>query len=143
MRCLQHCVSTDPFRTCQAIVIEVTDRPLGKPQVPLENPLHHARADAELPADLEDAVTLRPQLQYSRLHHRRDAAASQLRSLGSGTCEASVNSLANDPPLELTEYAEHLKHRFARGRGRVEALLVKEQTAPLFMKALENTEQVG
>ena len=108
-----------------------------------ENALHDAGTDAERSADFEDAVSLGPQLQYSRLHRRRDAAASQLRSLGSGTCEASVNSLANDPALELSEHAEHLKHRFARGRRRVESLLVKKQTDPLFMKALENTEQVG
>jgi hypothetical protein len=38
------------------------------PQLLLENALHHARADAQLPADLEDAVTAGLQFENSRLH---------------------------------------------------------------------------
>src|SRR5712671_7321887 len=41
---------------------------LSLPRLLLENPLNNAGADAELSADLEDAITVSPQLQYFRLH---------------------------------------------------------------------------
>src|SRR5258706_14321032 len=45
-----------------------------------ENTLHHARADAELPADLEDPVPTGPQFQYSRFNSRLDATPPGFRS---------------------------------------------------------------
>jgi hypothetical protein len=39
-----------------------------QPRLLLENSLHDAGADAELLADLENAITVGPQLYYSRLH---------------------------------------------------------------------------
>jgi hypothetical protein len=38
----------------------------------LKNSLHDAGADAELLADIEDAITFGPQLQYSRLDRWRN-----------------------------------------------------------------------
>src|SRR5258705_12249525 len=40
---------------------------LSLPRLLLENPLNNAGADAELSADLEDAVSVGSQLQYARL----------------------------------------------------------------------------
>jgi hypothetical protein len=45
----------------------------------LENALHHARADAELAADLEDAVTAGLQFQYSRFNSWLDATRPAFR----------------------------------------------------------------
>jgi hypothetical protein len=42
------------------------------PRLLLENPLHNAGADAELSADLENAVTVGPQFSYLRFHGRLD-----------------------------------------------------------------------
>ena len=44
--------------------------------------------------------------------------------------------------LELCKDAEHLKHRLARGRRRIEPLLVKEKTDSLFMEALKYAEEI-
>jgi hypothetical protein len=41
---------------------------LGLSRRLLENPLHHARTDAELPADLENTVTADLQFEYACLH---------------------------------------------------------------------------
>ena len=116
---------------------------LSLPRLLLENPLNNAGADAELSADLEDAITVSPQLQYFRLHRGPNSTAAQLCAVRPGASKPSIDPLPNDSPLKLSEHAEHLKHRFARGGRGVESLLVKEQTYTLFMKALENAEQVG
>jgi len=60
-----------------------------------------------------------------------------------GAGEPRVDSLANYASLELGENAKHLKHRLARGRRGIKSLLVKKQTDTLFMKSLEDAEQVG
>jgi len=96
------------------------------PRLLLENSLHDARANTELPADFEDAITGGPQLQDTRFHRWLDSPAAQLRAIRPGACEPSIYPFSNDPPLELSEYAEHLKHRFARGRRSIKSLLVKE-----------------
>src|SRR5713101_7975891 len=108
-----------------------------------KNPLHHARADTELSADLEDAITISPQLQYFRLHRGPNSTAAQLCAVRPRASKTRVYSFANDPTLELGKHAKHLKHRFARCRRSIESLLVEEQTDALVMKALEYAEQVG
>jgi hypothetical protein len=62
-------------RTCAALACPIVQRPdrcrciLSRwPRLLLENALHHTRADAELPADLEDAVTAGLQFKNSRFH---------------------------------------------------------------------------
>ena len=69
----------------------------------------------------------------------RGAVLISLRSTG----EPCIHSFPNDAPLELGEYTEHLEHRFARGRRGIKSLLVKKQTDTLFMKSLEDAQQVG
>src|SRR5229473_4292413 len=98
-----------------------------------KNPLYHAGADTELSADLEDAITVSPQLQYFRLHRGPNSTAAQLCAVRPGASKPSIDPLPNDPPLKLSEHAEHLKHRFARGGRGIEPLLMKEQTDTLFM----------
>ncbi len=61
----------------------------------------------------------------------------------SGASKPSIDSFPNDSPLELGEYTKHLKHRLARARRSIESLLVKEQSDTLFVKSLEDAEQVG
>jgi hypothetical protein len=109
----------------------------------LENSLDNASADAELPADLEDAVTIRPKFKYSRLYRRFDPTPAQLSTVCPCASETCVHPFPNDPTLELCEHAQHLKHRLAGGRRTIESLLVKEQADSLFMKALEYAEQVS
>jgi hypothetical protein len=43
-----------------------------------------------------------------------------------GASKAGVDSLPDDAPLELRKYTQHLKHCLARGRRRIEPLLMKE-----------------
>jgi hypothetical protein len=91
-----------------------------------ENALHDAGTDAERSADFEYAVSIGPQLQYSRLDRRLDPTAPQFGAVRFGARQPSIYPFSNDPSLELSKHAEHLKHRFARGRRRIESLLVKE-----------------
>jgi hypothetical protein len=51
---------------------------VGKPQLLLENPLHHGDTDAELLTDLEDAVTAGLQFENSRLHSGLDPTPAEL-----------------------------------------------------------------
>ena len=46
--------------------------------------------------------------------------------------QAHVDPLSDDAPLELSEHSQHLKHGFARGRRRVETLLMGEKDLRLF-----------
>ena len=111
-------------------------RRLRSPRHLFENALHDAGADAELPAYLKNAVTIGSQFEYSRLYRRLNPTPARLRTVRPSAREPSIDSFSNDPSLELRKYAEHLKHRLARGRRRIEPLLVKEQTDTLFMEAL-------
>jgi hypothetical protein len=81
-----------------------------------ENALHDAGADAELPAYLENAVTIGSQFEYSRLYRRLNPTPAQLRTVRPSAREPGIDSFSNDPSLELCKHAEHLKHRLARGR---------------------------
>ena len=97
------------------------------PRLLFENPLHHAGADAERSADLENAVSVGSQLQYPRFDRRLNPAPAQLRTFRPSASKTRVYSFANDPTLELGKHAKHLKHRFARSRRSIESLLVEEQ----------------
>jgi hypothetical protein len=48
------------------------------PRLLLENTLHHARADAELASDLEDAVAVGFQFENSRFHSGLNATPAEL-----------------------------------------------------------------
>ena len=113
------------------------------PRLLLENPLHDAGADAELPTDFQDAVTVGPQLQYSRFNRGLNPSAPQLHAVGARASKPSINPFTNDPPLELCEHAKHLKHRLARGGGGIEPLLVQEQIDLLLLQLLQDVEQIG
>src|SRR3979409_1041297 len=115
----------------------------GGPRLLLENSLHNASANAELPTDLEDAVTIRPKFEYRRLHRRFDPTAAQLSTACPCASETCVHPFPNDPTLELGKHAKHLKHGLSGGGRSIESLLVKKQTDILFMKSLEDAEQVG
>src|SRR6267378_4131918 len=106
------------------------------PRFLFKNPLHHAGADTQLSADLEDAISVGSQLQYARLDRGLNPTPAQLCTFRPSASKARVYSFANDPTLKLGKHAKHLKHRFARSRGSVEPLLVKEQTDALVMNAL-------
>jgi hypothetical protein len=115
----------------------------GWPRLLLKNSLHDASADAELLANLEDAITIGSKLKYARLHRRLNPTPAQFRAVCLSASETGVYPFPNDPPLELGEYAKHLKHRLARGRRSIESLLVKEQANTLFVEPLEYAEQIG
>src|ERR1700704_3022044 len=104
-------------RTCAALaypIVECPDRcrciPSRWPRLLLENALHHTRADAELPADLEDPVTAGLQFQNSRLHRGLDPTPAELGPIRPRPRQTGVDPLSNDPSLELRKYAQHLKH---------------------------------
>ena len=109
----------------------------------LENTLHHARADTELPADLEDPVPAGPQFQYSGFNSGLDATPPEFRSFRPSAGETGIDPLSNNPPLKLGKYTQHLKHRLAGSRRSIESLLMKEKADSLFMEALEYAEQIG
>ena len=81
----------------------------------LKNTLHHARADAELAADLENPIPAGLQFQYSRFNSRLDATAPEFRSFRPGARQTGIDPLSNNPPLKLSKYTQHLKHRLAGG----------------------------
>jgi hypothetical protein len=87
----------------------------------LENPPHDTGADAELPADLEDAVAAGPQFQYSRFNRRLDATPPEFRSFRHGARETGIDPLSDNFPLKLSKYTQHLKHRLAGGRRTIES----------------------
>src|SRR5258705_1964523 len=116
---------------------------LRLPRFLFKNPLHHAGADTQLSADLEDAITVSPQLQNFRLDRGLNPTPTQLCTFRPSASKPSIDPLPNDSPLELGKHAKHLKHRFASSRRSIESLLVEEQTDALVMKALEYAEQVG
>ena len=105
-----------------------------------KNSLHHAGADAEFSADLENAVAVCSQLQYACLDRGLNSAAPELCAIRPSASKTSIDSFSNDPSLELSEYAKHLKHGFARGGRSIESLLVQKQTDALFVEALEYAE---
>ena len=57
----------------------------------LENPLHNACANAKLPADLEDAVTIGPQFKYASLNRRFDSAPAQFGAVRLSTGQPRVD----------------------------------------------------
>jgi hypothetical protein len=63
--------------SCDLIGRAGADCPHRWPRLLLENPLHHTRADAELPTDLEDPVPAGPQFENSRLHSGLNPAPAE------------------------------------------------------------------
>ena len=88
------------------------ERESSRPRLLLENALHNAGANAQLPADLEDAVTVGPQLQYSRLHRGLNPASPEFCAIRPGASKPSIDSFPNDSPLKLSEYPKHLNIAF-------------------------------
>ena len=109
----------------------------------LENALHHTRADPELSADLEDAVTAGLQFENSRLHSGLYPPPAQLGPIRSRTRETSIDPLSNNPPLKLGKYTQHLKHRLAGSRRGIESLLVKKQIDTFVPQFLEDAQQIS
>src|SRR5882762_5735850 len=106
------------------------------------NPLHHTGSNAEGAADLQDAHAIGFKLAYARLYGRRHWAPTELCPFRFGPRQARVHPFSNDAALKLCKYAEHLEHRFARGRRRVEPLLMQEQIDAPVMKSLQDAEQI-
>jgi hypothetical protein len=102
-----------------------------------------ASADAQGPADFEDAVALGPQLANACLHSRFDPETSaQLGAVGPGPRKPGVDTFANDAALKFAENAQHLKHCLASGSRCVEALLMQEQIDALVVQALQDAEEI-
>jgi hypothetical protein len=102
----------------------------------LEDALHDTRANAELPADLEDSVAAGLQFQYPRLHCWLYPTPAEFRPVCPSARETGVDPLSNNPPLKLRKYAQHLKHGLTRRRRGVEPLLMKEQADSLVMEGM-------
>jgi hypothetical protein len=68
-----------------------------------------------LSADLEDAATVGPPLKYSRFDRGINPTPAEFRAVRAGARPANIDPFSDDPPLELSEYAKHLKHRHSRG----------------------------
>ena len=64
------------------------------PRVPIHHPLDHGRADADDPADLEDAVALGAQLTNAGFDRRLYGPSAQLGPVGLGPREASIDASA-------------------------------------------------
>src|ERR1700738_351926 len=95
-------------RTCAALAYSFVQRPdrcrcipSRWPRLLLENALHHTDADANFPADLEDAVAVGLQFENSRLHSGINPTPAELGPIRLRACETSVDPLSNDPALEL------------------------------------------
>jgi len=69
-------------------------------------------------------------------------APTEARPLRLSSRQARVDPFSDDAALELCKHAEHLEHRLARGRRRVEPLLMQEQIDALVMKSLQDAEQI-
>jgi hypothetical protein len=95
-----------------------------------------------MPELLELAAPLNPELAYARFDGRLDRTPAQLRALRPGPRQTRVDPFPDDAALELCKRAEHLEHRLARGRRRVEALPTQEQIDALVMKSLQDAEQI-
>jgi hypothetical protein len=112
------------------------------PRLLLENPLHDAGADSKFPADLEDAIATCPEVQYSRLHRRLYPAPAEFGAVRPSAGETGIDPLSNNPPFKLGKYAQHLKHGFPAVVEVASPCWCRNRPTTLFMKALENAEQV-
>src|ERR1700738_2626129 len=142
--CVQSAISLKAARRRPRLFVQRPDRchsiPSRWPRLLLENTLHHTGADAKLPADLEDAVAVGLQFKNSRFHSGLNATPAELGPIRPGARQTGVHPLSNDPSLELSKYAQHLKHRLAGGGRGIKALLMEEQINALVMKPLENSQ---
>src|SRR5262249_17439438 len=72
-------------------------------------------------------------------------AADRLAALGPaqlGQAQSRLDPLHNHCPLEFGEYPHHLEHRLARGRGRVQSLLMQIEFDLERMQLREKTDEV-
>jgi hypothetical protein len=75
-----------------------------------ENPLHHAGADAERSADLENTVPVGSQLQYARLDRGLNPTPTQLRTFRPSASKTCVYSLKLNRILKrLDKFGFNLK----------------------------------
>jgi hypothetical protein len=109
----------------------------------LENALHHTGADAKFPADLEDADTAGLQFKNSRFHSWVNPTPAELRPIRPRPRQTGVDSLSDNPPLKLSKYTQHLKHRLAGSRRGIEPLLVKKQIDTFVPQFLEDAQQIS
>jgi hypothetical protein len=72
------------------------------PRLLLENALHHAGADAELAADLEDSVTAGLQFENSRFNARLNPTPAELCPIRPRPRQTGIDPLANNPSLKLS-----------------------------------------
>src|ERR1700722_4110055 len=61
------------------------------------------------------------------LYLRRCRLTAKVNTVGTCTVLTGLNARLDHRTLELREHAQHLEHRLAACRGRVETLLQKEQ----------------
>jgi hypothetical protein len=64
----------------------------------LKNALDHARADAKLAADLEDAVTAGLEFKNSRFHRGLNATPAELCPIRTRARQTGIDPFSNDPP---------------------------------------------
>jgi hypothetical protein len=89
------------------------------------NPLHDTHTNARRPRGLHDSGALGEEAAYRSLPIYREQWSAKAFALGPSPSETSFDTLDNHRSLELSENAQHLKHRFAsRGAG-VNPLLVQ------------------
>ena len=96
------------------------------------DPLHRRRIDTEPLGDLANAgaAGLGQRGPYGVFHPFGYRRPPQAFALTTGPRNPGADSFLNHRPLKLGENAHHLKHRLARRRGGVDALLVKEKIDP-------------
>ena len=107
-----------------------------------DHPLNHTGSNTKGTADLQDAHALRFKLAYARLYGILHRAPTELRPLRFGPRQTGVDPFTDDAALKLCKHAEHLEHRLASSRRRVEPLLVQEQIDALVMQFLQDAEQI-
>jgi hypothetical protein len=74
----------------------------------------------------DQSVALGSEFPYPGLHGRLDPPPAELRAVLTCPREPGLDALLNYAALKFCKYAEHLEHRLAGSRRRVESLLVKE-----------------
>ena len=92
------------------------------------DPLHSPDAYAEAGSQLAETGSLLffqggPQ---SALNLFGNLGAAKNLAVSAGTRKSSVNTFLRHRPFELCKDTKHLKHGFATGRRRIEALLMQE-----------------
>jgi hypothetical protein len=71
----------------------------------LENPLHYACANARLPADFEDPVTVGPEFPYSCLDRRLYASPAELGAVLASSRQARIYALTKYPAFKFRKHS--------------------------------------